>query len=75
MGGAVTPVGVTSQVLGKFKNLDQCKAAGNKQGADGATADLIQEEFTGIALTWGRDECGWDRSWKRASRVGVCLWR
>ena len=27
-GGAVTPVGVTSQVLGKFKNLDQCKAAG-----------------------------------------------
>ena len=27
-GGAVTPVSVTSQVLGKFKNLDQCKAAG-----------------------------------------------
>ena len=26
-GGAVTPVGVTSQVVGKFKNLDQCKAA------------------------------------------------
>jgi hypothetical protein len=39
-GGAVTPVGVTSQVLGKSKNLDQCKAAGNKQGAGGATADL-----------------------------------
>ena len=26
-GGAVTPVGVTSQVLGKFKNLDQCMTA------------------------------------------------
>ena len=38
-GGAVTPVGVTSQVLGKSKNLDQCKAAGNKQGAGGATAE------------------------------------
>jgi len=25
-GSAVTPVGVTSQVMGKFKSLDQCKA-------------------------------------------------
>ena len=38
--GAVTPVGVTSQVLGKFKNLDQCNAAGDKQGAGGAISDL-----------------------------------
>ena len=30
-GGAVTPVGVTSQVVGKFKNLDQCKAAATQQ--------------------------------------------
>jgi hypothetical protein len=30
-GGAVTPVGVTSQVVGKFKNLDQCKAAASQQ--------------------------------------------
>jgi hypothetical protein len=25
--GAITPVGVTSQIVGKFKDLDQCKAA------------------------------------------------
>ena len=25
---AVTPVGVTSQIVGKFRNLDDCKAAG-----------------------------------------------
>jgi hypothetical protein len=35
-GGAVTPVGVTSQVVGKFKNLDQCKAAASQQSAGGA---------------------------------------
>ena len=39
-GGAVTPVGVTSQVLRKFKNLDQCKTAGTQQGAGGAISDL-----------------------------------
>ena len=26
-GSAVIPVGVTSQIVGKFKNLDECKAA------------------------------------------------
>jgi hypothetical protein len=35
-GGAVTPVGVTSQVVGKFKNLDQCKAAASQQSDGGA---------------------------------------
>ena len=39
-GGAVTRVGVTSQVLGKFKNLDPCKTTGSQQGAGGATSDL-----------------------------------
>lgn len=38
--GAVTPVGVTSQMIGKFKDLDQCKAAANKEGASGALLDL-----------------------------------
>ncbi|HXX06788.1 MAG TPA: hypothetical protein VEJ43_01805 [Pseudolabrys sp.] len=38
--GTVTPVGVTSQIVGKFKNLDQCKAAAIKPDADGALADL-----------------------------------
>ncbi len=37
-GSAVTPVGVTSQVVGKFKNLDQCKAAANRQTAGGAVS-------------------------------------
>jgi hypothetical protein len=39
-GGAVTPVGVTSQVVGKFKDLDQCKAATSQQSAGGAISDL-----------------------------------
>jgi hypothetical protein len=39
-GGAVTPVGVTSQVLGKFKNLDQCITVAGQQGTGGATSDL-----------------------------------
>ena len=38
--GAVTPVGVTSQIVGKFKNLDQCKAAAAEQTAGGAISDL-----------------------------------
>src|SRR5262249_3434390 len=38
--GAVVPVGVTSQILAKFKTLDQCKEAADKQGAGGATSDL-----------------------------------
>jgi hypothetical protein len=38
--GAVTPVGVTSQMVGKFKNLDQCKAAASERGAGGAISDL-----------------------------------
>ena len=35
----VIPVGVTSQTLGKFKTLDQCKAAANAQTAGGAVSD------------------------------------
>ena len=38
--GAVIPVGVTSQVVAKFKTLDQCKEAANKQGTGGAISDL-----------------------------------
>jgi hypothetical protein len=34
------PIGVTSQVVGKFKNLDQCKTTASQQGAGGATSDL-----------------------------------
>ena len=38
--GAVTPVGVTSQVVGDFKTLDQCKAAANEPLTGGAISDL-----------------------------------
>ena len=38
--GSVTPVGVGSHIVGKFKNLDQCKAAGAQPSAGGVTADL-----------------------------------
>jgi hypothetical protein len=38
--GTVTPVGVTSQIVGKFKNADECKAAANKPLDGGALSDL-----------------------------------
>jgi hypothetical protein len=38
--GAVTPVGVTSQTIGQFRTLDQCKAAGNEPLTSGAISDL-----------------------------------
>lgn len=38
--GAVTPVGATSQLVGKFKSLDQCKEAASKPSAGGAISDL-----------------------------------
>jgi hypothetical protein len=38
--GAVTPVGATSQLVGKFKSLDQCKEAASKPTAGGAISDL-----------------------------------
>jgi hypothetical protein len=37
---SVTPVGVTSHVVGKFKTLDHCKAAASEPGAGGAISDL-----------------------------------
>jgi len=38
--GAVTPVGVTSQTVGEFKILDQCKAAVNEPLTGGTISDL-----------------------------------
>jgi hypothetical protein len=37
---SVVPVGVTSQVLGKFRSLDQCKAAAGQPLAEGTISDL-----------------------------------
>jgi hypothetical protein len=38
--GTVTPVGVTSQIVGKFKDLEQCQAAATKPVPGGAISDL-----------------------------------
>ena len=40
VGGTATPVGVGTQVVGKFKNLDQCKAATAQPNAGGVISDL-----------------------------------
>ena len=46
-GSAVMPVGVTSQIVGKFKNLDECKAAAGQPHAGGPISDLS------LSTTWG----------------------
>jgi len=46
-GASVVPVGVTSQIVGKFKNLDECKAAAKQPHAAGPIADIT------VATTWG----------------------
>ena len=38
--GAVIPVGISSQIVGKFENLDQCKEAASKPDAVGSLHDL-----------------------------------
>lgn len=38
--GTVTPVGVTSQTIGNFKSLEECKAAGNHAPVGGVMSDL-----------------------------------
>ena len=38
--GSVVPVGVTSQTVGKFRTLDQCKAAGSQPSAQGTVSEL-----------------------------------
>jgi hypothetical protein len=38
--GAVVPVGVTSQVVGKFESLEQCKEAAAQPFAGGVVSDL-----------------------------------
>jgi hypothetical protein len=38
--GAVSPVGATSQVVGKFKTVDQCKKAASEPMVGGTISDL-----------------------------------
>ena len=46
-GASIVPVGVTSQIVGKFKNLDECKAAAKQPHAAGPVADIT------VVTTWG----------------------
>jgi hypothetical protein len=46
-GSAVMPVGVTSQIVGKFNNLDECKTAASQPHAGGPVSDLS------LSTTWG----------------------
>ena len=39
-GASVLPVGVTSQIVGNFKTLDECKAAASEPYATGPVADV-----------------------------------
>jgi hypothetical protein len=39
-GSSVIPVGVTPQLIGKFKNLDECKAAASQPHAGGTIPDF-----------------------------------
>jgi hypothetical protein len=45
--GGVAPIGVTSQSVGKFKNLEECKAAADKPRAGGPIPGY------NISATWG----------------------
>jgi hypothetical protein len=46
-GSSVVPIGVTSQIIGKFKNLDECKVAATQPHAAGPVADIT------VVTTWG----------------------
>jgi hypothetical protein len=45
--GSVTPLGVTSQIVGKFRSLDECKAAAGQPHAGGPIPELS------LSTTWG----------------------
>ena len=38
--GSAAPIGVTSQIVGKFKNLDECKAAASQPHATAPAEDI-----------------------------------
>ena len=46
-GASIVPVGVTSRIVGKFKNLDECNAAAKQPHAADAVADIT------LVTTWG----------------------
>ena len=70
-GSAVMPLGVTSQIVGKFKNLDECKAAASQPHAGGLfQISLCQPlgESIGIAPTQVRIDP------TDGSRPECCFW-
>ena len=38
--GSAAPIGVTSQIVGKFENLDECKAAASQPHATAPAEDI-----------------------------------
>ena len=50
--GGSAPIAVTSQIVGKFKNLDECKAAASQPHATGSTTDI-----TGLTTLGSRWYC------------------
>ena len=48
--GTATPIGVTSQIVGKFKDLDECKAAGSSAPRHRRCCGYHCRNHFGIAL-------------------------
>lgn len=48
--GSTVPVGVTSQIVGKFQTLDECKAAASKPYATGPAEDITP--LTTLGSRW-----------------------
>ena len=48
--GSAVPIGVTSQIVGKFKNLDECKAAATQPHATAAAEDI--SPLTTLGSRW-----------------------
>jgi hypothetical protein len=49
-GSSVVPIGVTSQIVGKFKDLDECKAAGSQPHATAPAEDM--SPLTTLGSRW-----------------------
>ena len=47
MQSGLTAIGISSHIVGKFRNLEECKAAASQPHAGGAISDF------GLQATWG----------------------
>ena len=48
--GTAPPIGLTSQIVGKFKDLDKCKAAASQPHATGPVVDIT--DLTTLGSRW-----------------------